>query len=97
MKLLALEEVPSRAATTLKDIEPRIEKEWARALRRDGSETVNARFQANIEGLNTLRKDLLERHPDWEHKLPPAVNVQEVSERIAEQVREHNLRQRFSR
>lgn len=93
----AAPDLPSVAAATLNTVEPKIEKEWAQALRKDPSQTVNARFEANLEGLNALRKDLLQRHPDWETKLPPAVNVQEVSRRISEQVREQKLGQQLSR
>ena len=97
-RVIGSNELASVAAVALKSAEPKIEREWAQALRKGESETaVSARFEANLEGLNALRKDLLQRHPDWEQKLPPAVNIQEVSHRIAERIREQKIEQEISR
>ena len=76
------------AANTLKTAAPTIEKDWAYAVRKGAGEEASAQFRANLEGLNALRKDLLEKHPEWATKLPAAVNVQEVSQRIAENQQE---------
>ena len=91
------QDLASVAASSLKMVEPKIEKEWAQALRNGGDKTVNARYQANLQGLNDFRKELNQRHPDWEAQLPPAVNVQEVSERLTEQVREQRQGPELSR
>ncbi len=90
-------DLASVAATTLKTATPTIEKEWTQAMRKGAGEVANARFQANLEGLNALRQDLLEKHPEWATKLPPPINVQEVSQRVAEQARGKQIEQEISR
>lgn len=80
-------DLASVAANTLKGATPTIEKEWGQALRKGAGEAASARFQANLEGLNALRHDMLEKHPEWATKLPPPINVQEVAQRVAEQAR----------
>ncbi len=90
-------DLASMAANTLKVAVPTIEKEWSRALERGASEADRARFPANLEGLNAMRRDMLEKHPEWTTKLPPPINVQEASQRVAEQARGKQMDQGMRR